>query len=87
MVPHDTYFNCPNFIYNLADKSIARQRQEKMNHLIKDSINYICTECCGMHKDKKDTEKCESWCKKNNSCKIKKICYSLNNSGGRNEKI
>ena len=54
-----------------------------MNHLINDSINYVYTECCSMCKEKKDIEKCNSWCKKNNLCRIKRRCYLLNNSGGK----
>jgi len=44
---------------------------------INDTINYICKECCSMHKGKVHTNKCESWCKENNSCCIKSSCYSV----------
>ena len=38
-----------------------------------------CNSCCMTHKDKKYAEKCESWCKKHNSCNPKITCYPLEN--------
>ena len=44
----------------------------KNNNLV-----FMCEECCLGYKEKKWTEKCEAWCKKNNSCNLKITCYSL----------
>lgn len=52
-----------------------------------DVVNLIrsrCRECCFADKCKKSTEKCESWCKKYNSCGSS--CNFLENSEVTNEK-
>lgn len=47
--------------------------KEKLNNNKKE---YECESCCLTYKDKKWAEKCEAWCKKNNSCNMKITCYS-----------
>lgn len=38
---------------------------------------FMCEECCLAYKDKQWAEKCESWCKKYNSCNLKITFYAI----------
>lgn len=55
--------------------------------IIKDNKNiFMCEKCCLSYKDKKWAEKCETWCKKHNSCNLKIARYSLKHIEVKDEK-
>ena len=43
----------------------------------------LCNSCCFNEKEEKWVEKCETWCKKYNSCSLKINCYSFIHNGGQ----
>ena len=49
---------------------------EEINNLKQNNV-YICNECKLKYRDKEMAEKCEAWCKKNQSCNLEIIKYAI----------
>lgn len=52
----------------------AKMVKEEIKHNKK---HFICEECTLVYKEKRWAEKCQTWCKRHNSCNINIIQHSV----------